>query len=300
MRRSRLITAAFLAGAALAATATPAHAQLGKLKKLGTDAIKEATKDKAAEKAGVKEPEAAKPTASASGKKADYSITAERLDVLLASLEPLVADAEKMAAGKKAEADYKAKKDAADACMQRASKMFNPMAMTMDEKKTARIEALSKQLEGVNQRSQAAMAKDDFKNAIALRDTSMVLTVMQGVMTIGANCTYPYMPAAMIDAQAAMEKNNGARSSDDSDGSGSFDPGPSARKLMSQQEFGMVRERAALWVLAQSNPSLAKGAKFTPDEESALGAKGPQLKKMGPLFESNALRWSTWGDLKRW
>ena len=69
---------------------------------------------------------------------------------------------------------------------------------------------------------------------------------------------------------------------------------------MSQQEFGMVRERAALWVLAQSNPSLAKGAKFTPDEESALGAKGPQLKKMGPLFESNALRWSTWGDLKRW
>lgn len=298
MRRSRLLTAAFLASAATAMAATPAQAQLGKLKKLGTDAIKEATKDKAAEKAGVKEPEVAKSSAS-TGKKADYSITAERLDLLLASLEPLVTEAEKVAAGKKAEADYKAKKDVADACMQRAQKMFNPMAMSMDDKKAARIEALSKQLEGVNKRSQAAMARDDFRNAIALRDTSMVLTVMQGVMTIGANCTYPYMPLAMIDAQAAMEKNNGA-SAGDRDGSGSFDPGPAARKAMTQQEFGMVRERAALWVLSQSNPSLSKGTKFTPEEESALGAKGPQLKKLAPLFEASALRWSTWGDLKSW
>ncbi|MBY0491091.1 MAG: hypothetical protein K2R93_14710 [Gemmatimonadaceae bacterium] len=47
MRRSRLMTAALLAGAALSATATPAHAQLGKLKKLGADAIKEAAKAKA-------------------------------------------------------------------------------------------------------------------------------------------------------------------------------------------------------------------------------------------------------------
>ncbi|MBY0491092.1 MAG: hypothetical protein K2R93_14715 [Gemmatimonadaceae bacterium] len=221
--------------------------------------------------------------------------------MLLASLQPLVADAEKLAAGRKAEAEYTAKKEAAEACLQRATKMFNPMAMSMDEKRQARVDALTKQLEAVNKRSQAAMAKDDFKNAIALRDTSMVLTMMQGIMTIGANCTYPYMPAAMIEAQAAAEKNPRA-GSDDSDNNGSFDPGPAAKKVMSYQEFGMVRERAALWAMAQANPSIAKGSegKFTPDEEAVLAAKAAQVKKLADLFQTNALRWSTWGDLKSW
>lgn len=290
--RSRLITASLLGSVTLLATASPAQAQLGRLKKMGADAIKK--------EAGIKEPEAAK-SAESSGKKANYTITADRIDLVLASLQPLVADAERAAAAKAVEGDYNAKRKTADACMERAQKMFNPMTMmSNDPQRTARMEAITKQLDGVNKRSQAAMQRDDFRNAIALRDTSMVLMMAQANATIGANCSYPYLPAAMIDAQASAEKNRGARSGDDSDGSGSLDPTPAAKKEMTQQEFGMVRERMALWAMSQSNPSLAKGAKFTPDEEAALGSKAPQVKKLAGLFESNALRWSTWGDVKRW
>jgi hypothetical protein len=307
MRRSRLITATLLVGAAMTVTATPAHAQLGKLKKLGTDAIKEAAKAKA----GVQDPEPAKPAAAAAavGKKADYTITASRLDALLASIEPLVAKAQKMEAAKKVQADYDAKRKTADACLERAGKMANPMAIAMntDEKKMARMEAMQKQLEGVNKRSEAAMQRNDFRNAIALRDTSMVLTMTYTQATLGANCPYPYMPAAMIEAQV-LEENEQMRDKErverGENGEPLFEPSAAAKKEMSQEEFGMIRERVALYAMMQTDPGVAKGAgkaaKFTPDEQAVLSAKGDKVKQLAGLFASGSLTWASWGDLKKW
>lgn len=304
MRRVSLMPAVLFAAAAVTATATPAHAQLGKLKKLGAEALEKATKEKTAGKTPETAKSGSADAAPSTAKKANYTITTERLELVLASLEPLVTDAERMAAASRAEADYSAKRKAADACLERAQQMFNPMSMmTENPQRTAKLDAISKQMDGVNKRSEAAMKRDDFRASIALRDTAMALAMSQAIITMGANCTYPYLPVAMIDAQAAaQQKASAARTSESSDGGegGTFEPTPAAKEAMTPQEFGMVRERAALWALSQTNPTLASGAKFTPDEEAALGGKAAQLKKLGPLFASNSLRWSTWGDLRNW
>jgi hypothetical protein len=308
MRRSTLLSASLVSAVALLTAATPAHAQLGRLKKLGTDAIKEAAKDKVVGKDTTGTTKSGAPAAETSAsrapaKKANYVISADRVDLVLASLQPLVADAEAIAAANKASADYEAKKKTADACIERASKMVNPMAMMAENpQRDTKMATIQKQLDGVNKRSQAAMARDDFRNSIALRDTALVLTMSMSVATIGANCTYPYMPAALIDAQVRLEKRGSSGSSSDDDSDASLDPTPGAKQAMTRQEFGMVRERIALWVMGQDNPAILKGSagKFTADEEEAMKAKGPQLKKLSPLFSSNALRWSTWGDVKNW
>jgi hypothetical protein len=309
MRPSSRLTASLLIGSVLllAATST-AQAQLGRLKKLGADAVKEAAKGKVVGKdttaSSTEKPSAASTAAGAPKAPArapNYTITAERIDLVVASLKPLVAEAEKDLATRRVSADYKAKRDAAQACFDRASKTFNPMSMmNQSEAQQKRTAAIQAQAEAVNKRLNASREKDDnFRGALALKDSADVLQMNMAAASMGMSCSYPYAPMAVIDAQvAAMDRGNADGAADVA----SFEPTPDAKKAMTRAEFGMVRERLALWLMAQANPSLEKGSEgtFTAEEAAAMSAKSAELKGLTPLFTSHSLRWSTWGDVKRW
>jgi hypothetical protein len=314
MRPSTRLTASLLsASALLLAVSTPAHAQLGKLKKMGADAIKDAAKGKLGNKdtTSTSKPGAAGSAAAAASGNAkaptrapNYTITAERIELVMTSLRPLVADAEKQLVLRRTSADYKAKREAALACFNKASSNVNPMAlMNQSEAQQKRAAAMQAQAEAVNKRLNASRDKSNSRAKLALQDTADVMQMNMAAVSIGSSCTMPYAPLALIDAQASANANaNASNDADGSDESGTLDPTPEAKQALTRAEFGMLRERIALWLMAQTNPSLQKGSegKFTAEENAAMSAKAAELTGLAPLFSSSALRWSTWGDVKAW
>ena len=106
---TRTLAMALVLPVALALTASPAEAQFGKLKKIGGEIAKEAGR----EAAGLppKKTESAPASASTSSAKADYSITPERVDLMLAALAPLAENARKESAAKEVEVSFRAKRD---------------------------------------------------------------------------------------------------------------------------------------------------------------------------------------------
>jgi hypothetical protein len=314
MRPFPPLTAALLAGGVmLVLLPSSSEAQLGRLKKLGADAVKDAAKDKLVGKdttaTGAAKPAAAGGNASsnatsapkAPARTANYTITAARIDLVVATLKPHVAAAEKNFALRKVIADYTAKRDAAQACFDRASKTFNPMSMMnqseAQEKRTATVQA---QAEAVNRRLNASREKDtDLRGSLFLKDSADALQMNLAASSMGSSCTYPFAPPAVIDAQVAeIDSKSSERASDGSTVEATAD----AKQSMTWQEFGKIRERMALWLMAQSNPSLQKGSEgtFTAEEHAAMSAKAAELKGLTPLFASSALRWSSWGDVKNW
>jgi hypothetical protein len=314
MRPCPPLTALLLAGSVmLVLLPSSSEAQLGRLKKLGAEAVKDAAKDKLVGKdttaASAGKPAAAGSAASSSAsgtpkapaRTANYTITAERIDLVVASLKPQVAAAEMDFALRKVIADYKAKRDAAQACFDRASKTFNPMSMmNQSEAQQKRTAAIQAQAEAVNKRLNASREKDtNLRGSLFLKDSADVLQLNMAASTMGSSCAYPFAPPAVIDAQVAeMERSSTERASDGSTVEATAD----AKQSMTWPEFGKIRERMALWLMAQSNPSLRKGSEgtFTAEEDAAMSAKAAELKGLTPLFASSALRWSSWGDVKSW
>ena len=105
MRHQSCPSRAVLLLTLLAASASPAAAQLGKLKKMGADAVKEA--------AAGKKPEAKDPTAA----RVDYTITEERLSSIITVLTPFAVSAQREADARAASAAYEAKYKAANECI---------------------------------------------------------------------------------------------------------------------------------------------------------------------------------------
>ncbi|WP_396223642.1 hypothetical protein [Gemmatimonas sp.] len=298
MRRLRWITVVLLGAAALGPLSTPASAQLGRLKKMGADAIKDAAKTKA----GL-----AEPSANSSAKKANTTITPERLDLVLTSLQPLVATAELTLAAVTPRAAYEAKRKAAEECVSAAQKSVSPAAMmSMDEKSIARLEGMQKQGEAMEKRVQAAMARKDAKAVIALRDSIQVLSATTQVIAMGGRCAYPHQPPELIALEASIRGQAYVDGSEqpwlNGQNAKPLEPTPEARKAMTREEFGLLRERMALWAMAQSDPELKKAleGKFTAEEIAALTAKSAELGRLGPLFKGGALGWVAWGDVSEW
>lgn len=301
-RYTALLTSALL----LAATATPAQAQLGKLKKMGADAIKDAAKDKATGKKDsvVAPATAAKGSSASTARKNNFTISEERLTLVLATLEPQVVAAERRMVALNASKAHEAKKKQSEACMQALGKSYNPMAAAaVYEKNEARITATQKLSEAVASRLADAISKDDRRAMAFLQDSSLTLQMRSAVYTMGGACVVDFTPPAIIQAQLDEVAAQQAASGSEVGESGVlFDPGAAAKSAMTRWEYGMVRERIALWALLKENPALEKGKEgvFTPEEEAVLSAHAASLKKMAPLFKSEALRWSTWSDLKSW
>ena len=279
---------ALVAASSLLVAPRPASAQLGRLKKMGADAIKDAAKDKL----GL---DKQAPEAKAAGMP---TLDDNRIALVLASLAPQVKAAQVRADAAAAAAAYDEKVKASAACTERATKDVNPMAIAAaSQRNAAQIAALQKQSEAVQQRLNAAMQGNDLRKQAYLQDSATVLTERAALLSIGASCPKDFAPAAVLDARVLDMQ---GRRSDDG---GRFDPGEATRGALSRTEYGILRERIALWTLMQANPALngiGKEGVFSAEEQAALAKHSADLAKLAPLFKSNGMVWKTWGDLRDW
>lgn len=284
-RRLRLAAIATVSAAALLSPVS-ASAQLGRLKKAAADAAKE--------KVGVKEPSASSSS--------NYVITADRLSAVMAVMETSMARAERAAAARAVEADYNKKRKTFESCAEAQLQTVAGKTPPVDAiQKSAAITQKSAEL---GQRMVPAQQAKRYREYVAMTDTLSITSIRSALVmfNLDAKCGAPvYMPPALIDAAAErMNRDNGGSSSNSSGGTAIA---PEERAGMTTQQFGMVRERMALWALQQTNNAPADNNKygvFTSDEQAVLEAQGAKLKKWAPIFKDQPGTWATWGDLKSW
>lgn len=265
-----------------------AHAQLGKLKKMGADAVK----DKAKEAAGVKDPDG---SAAKGGARIDYAITEERLTGIMNYLAPLVDEAERQAAQREAMATYKKQMDAANECVNKASQTATPDVMAAASSKG---EAMMAKLTDYNERLTAATASNNHRTRLALSDSAMVLQIQYAALMFPTlKCpAVPYKPAAILDAEvASITQTPGASSS-----ARTTTVPAAARASLTTGQFGRIRERMAIWLLVQSGDLPATSESFTDEERALLTRNNDALKRYGPLFKNGIMQWANWGDITAW
>ncbi|MEO7997293.1 MAG: hypothetical protein ABI852_07600 [Gemmatimonadaceae bacterium] len=286
-RRIHIIAIAAISATAMLSPAN-ASAQLGRLKKAAADAAKE--------KAGVKTD--APGTAASS----NYVITADRLSAVMALMETSMAKAERVAAARAVEADYNKKKKAYESCAETQLQTVVGKIPPVDA--IQKSSAITQQSSALGQRLVAAQQAKKYREYIAMTDTMGISSMRSALVmfNLEAKCSAPpYMPAALVDA--AADKMNRDNSGSNGNTSGGTVVASDERAGMTTQQYGMVRERMALWALQQTNNAPADNNKFgvfTADEHAVLEAQGAKLKKWAPIFKDQPNTWSTWGDLKSW
>ena len=279
-RRLTLVSCVSLAVALSVSAAMPVEAQIGRIKKIGVDAAKDAAMGKKPE-----DPTAAKVT---------YEITADRVSAIVTALTPVLAAAQRDADAKAVAAAYDAKYKAANDCLSKLTGATPDMSTVQSEK----YMALTNKLSSVNTRLIEAMGQKKHRETIALQDTVMVLQVQMASTMLKNNCpVMPYKPAAMIDQLAAQMASHEANPSGSSN---ELQVPPEARAGMTTGQWGRVRERLAVWLLIQSGDLPATSEKFTDAEHAVLSARSADIKKFGPLFKSGSMQWVHWTDVKSW
>ena len=279
----------FIAGAAIAALVfapSMAAAQLGRLKKAAVDAAKDKTTGK-------------KDDAPSNGE--DYVITADRLSAVMAVMEPQMKAVQADMARKASTDDYIARKKAFESCAETAVKSRAPGAMpstTAMQKYGASVQKIGP----MSQRAQAALQAKKYREYIAINDTTTVMSLLSTLimMDMDGKCKPAYKPDALINDEAEQAARNGSGSSSSSD---QLTIAPAGRAGMTNRQFGMVRERVALWALQQSNNAptgTSKYQNFTPAEQSVLETRGDRLKAMGPTLKVASQHWLAWGDIANW
>ncbi|MFN9202637.1 MAG: hypothetical protein ACK6DP_06155 [Gemmatimonas sp.] len=297
-----------LSGLLLTLVASPAEAQLGRLRKMGADAVKRATEDKLAAKKDSTTAAAAKSTGAASGstsaKPADTKLTTDRVALVVASLQPLIAEAQKRRELALVTREFSARTATSTACGDSVVKAFNEKpAVSLSDKTIAELTRLQDQATAVQRRLNAARQRNDQRATLFLQDTVNVLLKRSAVMTMGGKCTIDFTPAPIIAAQAAVyEAREASARGAVSDANDTFEPADVVKEQLTRQQYGLIRERIALWALKQEDPTLKTGGQgvFTAEEEAALAANAVDIKRLTPYFKGESLRWSSWSDLKDW
>lgn len=291
-RRNTLLSCAALLVTISAGAATSAHAQLGKLKKIGVDAAKDAALGKKPEPA--KDPAAARIT---------YDITTERLNAIVAALTPRLADAERQMVilqkereAKAVSAEYQTALKASTDCLAKSMTGQPDFSATQSPK----YEALMKRSDAAGKRATSASAAKRTREYLAASDTAMVLSMQLSAMMFKHSCpTMPFKPNALVEAEAA-QMDQGAAAQGDGNSNGELDVAPGARAGMTHGQWGRVRERLACWLLIQSGDLPATAEKFTDAEQALLSERAAEIKKFGPVFKYGAMQWVTWYDVKSW
>lgn len=283
---SRLVACAVLS----IALATPASAQLGKLKKIASDAAKDA--------ATGKKPD---PAASAGlpGAKIDYAVTDERLTAIMSVLAPMADEARRESEARKVRAGYEAKSKAFTECLNKSAQGATPDAMAMG---SAKGEALTAKMSTYIDRATKAQQAKRWREYVANTDSSLVTQMaISMLMMPSAKCgVMPNMPPAMIEASARHMEQSSSGVSQNSLGSDELVVPAEKRAGMTSGQFGRIRETIAIWLLIQSGDLPANTHKFTDAEQAVLSAKSTELKMYAPLFKDGVMRWATWGDIKSW
>lgn len=301
-RRLLMESWVLLVGVIALATAMPLEAQVsGRLKRLGKDALKNAAKDKvdgkdssATSASGATTP--AKANASVAA--VDFTITEERVSAVLVALGPAAERARSRMAANAERAPFEARREKFEACLkQNVDVEAIPSAanMTAAEKIGARNEALSK-------RVNKALADQDARAYTYAEDSARV-GIQLGMATVyGATRTCgtpPYTPPALLEA--AIAERTASTSGTSATDLQVADP---ALSLMTQTQFGMLRERIALFAMLKGglvpDNKLGKEGVFTDAEVAVLEVHGAELVKLAPLFQGKALQWSGTADLRGW
>ena len=290
---SRAFSALGVAACLLVGSASPAHAQLGRLKK--------AAEELARKKAGLDKPVEA--PQKADEPKEDATITVERIDAVVAVLQPMVAAAERRAAAAAAEADYERDRKQVTSCLEAFGKSGVMPTGAVGEK----YAKVASDVQAMNNRAERAMQAGKYRTAIATGDSAMVLQIESMGVIMNAKCKpYPHKPAAMIslEAQNLEDASSGKMARSESTGSGSLEVPSGGRGGMSTRLFGRTRERVALYGLLAARTittnQAGKEGVFTDAERAALDSRKDIIAKMTPVFQSNGLQWKSWEDLKGW
>jgi hypothetical protein len=267
------------------------QAQLGRLKKMGADAIRDAAKDKL----GTDKKDAATDAAKASSMPV---LDDTRIGLVLASLAPQVKAAQIRADAAAASRAYQERAKTSEACIERATEAVTPMAIAASAKaNAARLTALQNQTESMQRRLEKATQSNDIRARFYLQDSVTVIMQRSAILSIGASCTFDFAPPAVIEEQI-LEAQDAA--TDDAD---KALPDERVRGALSRFEYGILRERIALWALLQDTPALkglGKEGVFSADEQAALTSHAAEIRKLTPLFKSNAMIWKGWDDLRNW
>jgi len=267
------------------------QAQLGRLKKMGADAIRDAAKDKL----GTDKKDAASDAAKASSMPV---LDDTRIGLVLASLAPQVKAAQIRADAAAASRAFEEKEKASDACAERAAESVTPMAIAASGRaNAARLTALQNQTEAMQRRLEKAIASNDVRARFYLQDSVNVIMRRSAILSMGASCTFDFTPPAVIEEQI-LEAQEASSHDEDT----TF-PGERVRGALSRVEYGILRERIALWALLQDTPTLkglGKEGVFSADEQAALTSHAAEIRKLTPLFKSNAMIWKGWDDLRNW
>lgn len=283
---------------ALVLTAAPAEAQFGKLKKIGGDLAKEAGR----EAVGLpKESKAAESAPSSSKAAVDYTITDERADLILAALAPAVEEARKETAAREVRTAYEAKIQQVEKCATAASKGITSYSQAYLDN----AGKLTEKQAALMERYAAALQAGRKRDVLYMQDSAAVISFELITLMSGAKCgKAPYKPAALIEAELAREaqSQSGAEIGYDGRYTSKLEVPESARKGLTTRQFGLMRERMALYALelTRDDGSTPSFKNFSDGERATLGARAGQLKALAPFFRDGALRWSTWGDVKGW
>jgi hypothetical protein len=283
-----LTIAAMLAAISLAAP--PASAQLGKLKKIGADAAKDAK-----DAVNGKKPDGAD---AGGGARVDYTITEERATAVIAALQGVADAARKEQALADAKTAYDAKVKTFTTCAEKVATsgvMPDGAAMT-----SPKAQAMMTTMAQVNERAVRAQQANNYRSLVALQDSALVLQMLTSQMMFKSSCTgMPYKPAILNDNEAAHMQAQMAGTDLPSVRS-DLVVAPDKRAGMTTGQFGRIREAIAIWTLQKTGQLPATAYKFTEAEQAVLNGKAAQLAPLAPFFKSGTMTWISWGDIKAW
>ena len=305
-----ILFASVVTATGLLSIATPAHAQLGKLKKIGAEAAKKAADEKLTGKkestatpgTGTSSDAASATSGQAAAKPTtvSYALSDEHVTLVLNALTPRLEAARTRQALTQARREFAIRDSTNKACFQKITAGgVDPMAMMAATQRNAGpIEKLDKQAASLSTRLSAASNAQDRRAMHYLQDSLNTVQMRSTALRMGSSCTSDFRPALLIEADIAANGQSGDVGSE----RGQFDPSGEVKSTLTTAQFGRLRERLALWALLQDNPGLkvGKDGVFTEDEQSVLTAHAAEIKRLAPYFRDDSMRWKDWNDVKSW
>jgi hypothetical protein len=285
------------------------------IKKAAGDAVKKKAEEKIDGKPGdapaTSASSASAPAAAKDTRAQDVSITAERLDLILASYASVLPELSRQQRFFAAADSAERNKERFDACIEKAKEAFSSMSqakqseavMASAETASAEVEKWTPIMLGISERSSAAQRADrSSSTSILLADSLLGVQIMMSAPMLpgAAKCgRYPFMPTMAANALSAKLRNHGP----DGQPRKGLDATPTdaAKAAMSKEQFGRIRERIAFWTLIQSG-RIDTGATppfspFTDVEVTAMNARKRDLMPLGAAWGDGVAYWAKWGNL---
>jgi len=280
-----------------------AQAQFGKLKKIGADAIKDKAKEKVV---GKETPETltsvtatvGSKSVAAGAKPVSMTINASQLDLMLAALTPMAAEAEKATQIRKMKRDKARKDSIGQACLAdgQTAMIANRRTPTLTAAMQARSRQMEKDLARLSEIGMQTFAGGEKRAGAFAMDSSETLQNQFLALNFGLKCFFDFTPIEVMETKVATYGMSGDL------------PVPESRypadtrRTFTLYEFAILRERIALFALSSADPTLKVGKEgvFTAEERAALTARAAEIQKLTPYFKNGTISWKGTDDLAKW